>query len=78
MYPIFDTSFSSFLDKRNEYDWMNITRMHFSSVINVGTPDYVSCCVFGSAVGYIFFPMAQQPLLGQGLLIIEPSRSHEH
>jgi hypothetical protein len=25
---------------------------------------------------YIFPPMAQQPLVGQGLLIIEASRSH--
>jgi hypothetical protein len=25
---------------------------------------------------YFFFPMTQQPLVGQGLLIIEASRSH--
>jgi hypothetical protein len=51
---------------------MYIIYMHVSPVLNLGTPDYVTCCVFSSALGNIDPPpMAQQPLVRQVLLIIE-------
>ena len=38
---------------------------------------YVGLCKMTSALTqYLFFSMAQQPLVGQGLLVIEASRSH--
>jgi hypothetical protein len=50
---IFHISFFSFLDTLNEYYWMSIKCMYFSSVINLTIPDYVNCSVFSSAVAYI-------------------------